>query len=304
MFGKIRDSIRKTKEGIFDGVVDLFKRGKLDDALYDELEELLIQSDMGIETTEFVLNSLKKKVKEESIKEHEKAKQVLQDILVDILNQFKAENSFLSKDKLTAILVVGVNGTGKTTSIAKLVNLWKNQGYVPIIGAADTFRAAAIDQIRIWGERLGVYVVSHQPGADPGAVVYDAFQAAQARKANILVIDTAGRLHTKFNLMEELKKISRILKKCSSDIKLEIFLVIDATTGQNAIVQAKQFLGTVGIDGLILTKLDGTAKGGVAFSIVRELGIPIKYVGTGEKVDDIAEFDPQEFVFGLLDNSD
>ena len=300
---KINESIRRTRDTFFDQVADLFEAGEIDESLYEQLEELLVQADVGVDTTDYILQQLRQRIKAERIRDPRQAKQVLARVLIEVLKSPKASPQLnLEPARLNAILIVGVNGTGKTTSIAKLAHYLKQQGYRPIIAAADTFRAAAIDQVKIWGERAGTHVVSHQPGSDPGAVVYDALQAGQARQANALIIDTAGRLHTKFNLMEELKKIKRVLSKWDPEAPHEVLLVLDATTGQNAIIQAREFMSAVGVDGIVLAKPDGTAKGGVAFAIARELGIPIKFVGTGEKIDDLAEFDPQAFVASLLEH--
>ena len=298
---KINQSIKRTRDTFFGQVADLFERRQLDEALYDELEELLIQADVGVDTTEYILRQLRERVRTERIRDTHQARLALEQILIDVLTSVKGRPEVdLRPGRLNTILIVGVNGTGKTTSIAKLAQYVRQRGYRPIIAAADTFRAAAIDQIRILGERSNTPVISHQPGSDPGAVVYDAIQAGLARQADVLIIDTAGRLHTKFNLMEELKKIARVLSKWDPEAPHEVLLVLDATTGQNAIIQAREFTSAIGVDGIILAKLDGTAKGGIAFAIARELGIPIKFVGTGEKIEDLAEFDPKAFVAALL----
>ncbi len=298
---KINQSIKRTRDTFFGQVADLFERRELDESLYDDLEELLIQADVGVDTTEYILGQLRERVKTERIRDTHQARLALERILIDVLKSARGSTELnLRHGRLNTILIVGVNGTGKTTSIAKLALFLRQRGHRPIIAAADTFRAAAIDQVRILGERSNTPVISHQPGSDPGAVVYDAIQAGQSRQADVLIIDTAGRLHTKFNLMEELKKIARVLSKWDQEAPHEVLLVLDATTGQNAIIQAKEFTSAIGVDGIILAKLDGTAKGGVAFAIARELGIPIKFIGTGEKLDDLAEFDPEAFVAGLL----
>lgn len=298
---KINQSIKRTRDTFFGQVADLFERRQLDESLYDELEELLIQADVGVDTTEYILRQLRERVRTERIRDTHQARLALEQILIDVLTGVKGQPEVnLRPGRLNTILIVGVNGTGKTTSIGKLAQYMRQRGYRPIIAAADTFRAAAIDQIRILGERSNTPVISHQPGSDPGAVVYDAIQAGLARQADVLIIDTAGRLHTKFNLMEELKKIARVLSKWDPEAPHEVLLVLDATTGQNAIIQAREFTSAIGVDGIILAKLDGTAKGGIAFAIARELGIPIKFVGTGEKIEDLAEFDPEAFVAALL----
>ena len=300
-FKKLDESVRRTRTSFFSKVTDLFDRRTVDESLWDELEELLIQADMGVETTEKLINRTKDRVKREHIHEAEGAKEALKKEMVELLKVAGADFQFhLKSGQMNVILVVGVNGTGKTTSIAKLSKYLQQQGHKVVLAAADTFRAAAIDQLKIWGERAGVTVVSHEPDSDPGAVVFDALQAGSARKADAVVVDTAGRLHTKYNLMEELKKIKRIFAKRDPTAPHHTLLVLDATTGQNALLQAKHFTEAVGVTGIVLAKLDGTARGGMAFAIADQLGIPIKFIGTGEKIDDLAEFDPEEFVNALV----
>lgn len=272
------------------------------DDLWDDLEETLITSDVGVVTTERLLDTLRERVQVENLTRGSQLRDALKEELTLMLGA-PEPLVFSDTSPITVLLVVGVNGVGKTTSIAKLANILKKQKHRVLLAAGDTFRAAATEQIKTWGERIGVPVVSHQHGADPGAVVFDAMEAAQARGTDVLIVDTAGRLHTKYNLMEELKKIVRVLQKYDSEAPHEVLLVIDATTGQNGFMQAKQFVQDAGVSGVILTKLDGTARGGIAFAIAAELGLPIKYVGTGERVNDFAEFDADEFVDALFDEA-
>lgn len=272
------------------------------DELWDELEETLITSDVGVQTTERLMETLRERVKAEDLKRGSELRDALKEEL-EILLGDPEPLVFSDTSPISVFLVVGVNGVGKTTSIAKVANQLKKQKRRVLLAAGDTFRAAATEQLRTWGERIGVQVVAHQHGADPAAVVYDAMEAAQARGTDVLIVDTAGRLHTKYNLMEELKKIVRVLQKYDPEAPHEVLLVIDATTGQNGFMQAKQFVQDAGVSGVILTKLDGTARGGIAFAIAAELGLPIKYVGTGERVNDIAPFNAQEFVDALFNES-
>jgi fused signal recognition particle receptor len=296
---KLTEGLTRTREAVFNQVADLFDHRQLDADLWYDLEELLLQADVGVATTDLILEDTKARVEAEHVRDTGRARDILIDEMTSVLGG-TAEGLRLERGRLNVILVVGVNGSGKTTSIAKLAYYLRRQGYSVVISAADTFRAAAIDQLRIWGERVGVPVIAHQPNADPGAVVFDSWQAATSRRADVLIVDTAGRLHTKFNLMEELRKIRRVLEKQDPTAPHEVLLVLDATTGQNALIQAREFLSTVGVTGLMLTKLDGTARGGSIFPIAHELKIPIKFVGTGEQMDDIAEFDPRSFVQALL----
>ncbi len=272
------------------------------DDLWDDLEETLITSDVGVVTTERLLDTLRERVQVGNLTRGSQLRDALKEELTLMLGA-PEPLVFSDTSPITVLLVVGVNGVGKTTSIAKLANILKKQKHRVLLAAGDTFRAAATEQIKTWGERIGVPVVSHQHGADPGAVVFDAMEAAQARGTDVLIVDTAGRLHTKYNLMEELKKIVRVLQKYDPEAPHEVLLVIDATTGQNGFMQAKQFVQDAGVSGVILTKLDGTARGGIAFAIAAELGLPIKYVGTGERVNDFAEFDADEFVDALFDEA-
>ncbi|MCL4458409.1 MAG: signal recognition particle-docking protein FtsY [Chloroflexi bacterium] len=295
---KIEDGVRRTRDSFFGRLSGLFNRAQIDESLWDEIEELLIQADVGVPATTALIERGRQRVKQERISDPLQVKEILRQEMVAIFGHRQLLS--LQPDRLNAILVVGVNGTGKTTSIAKLAYYLQNSGYKVIIAAADTFRAAAAEQIQIWGERLGVAVIAHQPGSDPGAVVYDAWQAAVARKLNVLIIDTAGRLHTKLNLMEELKKISRVLKRQDESAPHEVLLVLDATTGQNALAQARHFTAAASVTGIVLAKLDGTAKGGVSFAIAQELGLPIKFIGVGEKLSDLSEFEAETFVGALI----
>jgi len=272
----------------------------ISDDLWDELEETLITSDVGVQTTDKLLALLRERVAAEGLTRGSQLRAALKEELEILLGD--AEPLVMSETSpISVYLVVGVNGVGKTTSIAKLANQLKRQKHRVMLAAGDTFRAAATEQIRTWGERIGVPVISHQHGADPGAVVFDAMQAAQARGADVLIVDTAGRLHTKFNLMAELKKIMGVLQKYDPEAPHEVLLVMDATTGQNGFAQAKQFVQDSGVSGVILAKLDGTSKGGIVFAVASELGLPVKFIGTGEKVNDLAPFDPDQFVDALFE---
>ena len=276
----------------------LFDRTAIDEAVWTELEELLISADVGVNTTEKLIEKVRRRVAEEKINQGSLVRSALKTEMVNILKlAYQRAQSNLSIPRVT--LVVGVNGGGKTTSIAKLAYSLRNKGKRVILVAADTFRAAAIDQLKRLGEMAGVDVVAHQPGADPGAVVYDAMQAARSRGAHEVIIDTAGRLHTKFNLMEELKKIKRVAAKFDTNAPHEVILVLDATTGQNGLAQARHFTKAVGVTGIFLAKLDGTAKGGIVLAICDELKIPIQFIGVGERLEDIAPFDAETFVEAL-----
>ncbi len=330
----VDQAVERTRRTWFSRIGGMFRRG-LDDALWDELEETLIAADTGAQTTARILDGLKQRVKSEGIRDPEQALAALKEELAAILDieprgklwrggigeggvaaTFRSPGEGLrpggdgSPPQPAVILVVGVNGTGKTTSIGKLAHAYKAQGKKVVLAAGDTFRAAAIDQLKQWGQRAsasrgsasggGIDVVAHQQGADPGAVVFDSLVAAEKRNADVLIIDTAGRLHTKINLMEELRKVNRVIQRKLPDAPHEVLLVLDATTGQNALHQAKYFTEAVGVTGILLAKLDGTAKGGVIFAVCDQLGVPVRFVGTGEKPQDLAPFQPREFVEALF----
>jgi len=296
---KIGEGLARTRRGFFGRISGLFGAREINDELWEELEELLILADVGVTTTVELVERLRERVGRERVRDAQTVREMLKEELRAILME-GAPQAVDDEQLLTVVLVVGANGSGKTTSIAKLAHFYQQQGKRVILGAADTFRAAAIDQLKVWGQRVGADVISHQPGADPGAVVYDAIQAARARNADVLIVDTAGRLHTKYNLMQELKKVRAVAAKNVHRAPHETLLVLDATTGQNALSQARHFKEAVEVTGIILAKLDGTAKGGVVFAIARELGLPIRYVGTGEGLDDWAEFDADVFVDELF----
>ncbi len=299
---KIEQGLKKTRRGIFADITALFDRSAIDEELFEDLESLLIQADLGVETTVELVEALREDIRRERITDPQQAKLYLRDQMVKLLEHATRNRKLkiYQRGVPFVTLVVGVNGTGKTTTIAKLAHFHRQRNRNVILVAGDTFRAAAIDQLKIWGDRLGIPVISHQPGADPGAVVFDGMQAAYARDADILLVDTAGRLHTKYNLMEELSKIKKIMQRHVDAAPQEVLLVIDATTGQNGLVQAKKFAESVDITDIAIAKLDGTARGGIAFAISRQLGIPISYVGTGEKPEDFAEFDHEAFVDALF----
>ncbi|MDY5576983.1 MAG: signal recognition particle-docking protein FtsY [Lachnospiraceae bacterium] len=298
-FSKLVKGLTKTRDNIVSGIDSIFSGfSSIDDDFYEEIEETLIMGDIGIKTTQKIIESLKAKVKENKIKDPIECKKLL---IESIKAQMEiGENAYDFEDKKSVVLVIGVNGVGKTTSVGKLSGQMKAKGRKVIMAAADTFRAAAIEQLTEWSERAGVDIIAQKEGSDPAAVVYDAVQAAKARNADVLICDTAGRLHNKKNLMEELKKIDRIIEKEYSDAYRENLVVLDGTTGQNALVQAKQFMEVTNVTGIILTKLDGTAKGGIAIAIQSELGIPVKYIGVGEHIDDLQKFDADEFVNALF----
>ena len=292
---KTRDNIASSFDSIFSGF------SGIDEDFYEELEEILIMSDMGIDTTMNIIEDLKKKVKENKIKEPEECRQLLIDSIKDQMRLDDSAYDFI--DKKSVVLVIGVNGVGKTTSVGKLAASLKGQGKKVLLAAADTFRAGAIEQLKEWSNRAGVDIISQAEGADPAAVVYDAVAAAKAKNNdfNTVILDTAGRLHNKKNLMNELSKINRIIQKEYSEAYLETLIVLDGTTGQNAMAQAKQFKEVSDISGIVLTKLDGTAKGGIAIAIQAELGIPVKYIGIGEKIEDLQKFDADSFVNALFE---
>lgn len=296
-------AVERTRRGFFGRLGGLFERADFDDEIWDELEEILVGADAGLPTTGAILGAVRGRVKEEGVKQSSRVREILRDELVAILHEPRETPPAWARadaPPMLIVLVVGVNGAGKTTSIAKMAHAFKHDGATVVLGAADTFRAAATDQLKVWGERIGVRVIAHQPGADPGAVVFDTLAAAESTRADVVIVDTAGRLHTKANLMEELKKINRIIQRNHADGPHETLLVLDATMGQNGLMQAKTFADAVGVSGIVLAKLDGTAKGGIAFAIAHELGIPVRFIGTGEKMDDLVPFSPEDFVDSLL----
>jgi len=297
---KLEESLTKTRRGFFGQVMQLLGTNDITDETWEDLEALLIQADVGVETTIGLVERLRERADQEHIMQARRLREVLREELLLLLPSDVPRDD-LAPRLLTVILIVGVNGSGKTTTIAKLARYYRGKGKRVLLAAADTFRAAAIDQLKLWGGRVGVDVIAHAPGADPGAVVYDALQAAQSRGADILIVDTAGRLHTKYNLMQELKKIRSIMTKNVHRAPHETWLVLDATTGQNALLQARKFQEEVDVTGLIVAKLDSTAKGGAVFSIGKQLALPIRFVCTGEGIDDLAEFDPEAFVDGLFE---
>ena len=297
-FDKLKEKLIKTKNAIVGQIDDLFKNFiKIDEDLFDELEELLISADIGVNTTEEILDQLRDEVKDSRLKEPADVKSKLFEILKEMIGEHEPLN--LSTQP-SVVLVIGVNGVGKTTSIGKISAELKSQGKRVVVAAADTFRAAAAEQLSVWCTRAGVDIIKQGDGADPAAVVFDAINAAKSRKADVLIIDTAGRLHNKKNLMDELAKIDRVIAKELPDCAKETLLVLDATTGQNAVMQAKEFKEASKITGLVLTKLDGTAKGGIVISIKKELGIPVKYIGVGEQIDDMKPFSAEEFASALF----
>ena len=302
IFNKLKETLSKTKENISSKVEDVLKSfKKVDDELFDELEEVLITADLGVNTSVEIIDRLRDVAKEKRINESLELKTELAEILKSILSDNEDNHKVKMEGKPSVIMVICVNGVGKTTSIGKIANMYKNQGKSVIVAAADTFRAAAIDQLLVWGERANVPVISQQEGADPAAVIFDTVSAAKKRGADVILCDTAGRLHNKKNLMEELKKIYRVLERELPGSSKEVLLVLDATTGQNAVVQAKEFKEAADITGIVLTKLDGTAKGGIVFAIKNEYNIPVKLIGTGEKMEDISEFSPEDFVNAIID---
>lgn len=298
-FDKLKQGLSKTRNTINDAVTQVLKLAvTIDDDLYEELEEVLITSDIGIETSVEIIERLRKKVVSERINDTEEILPAMKSIIMDMLGDY--ETSIIPESTPEVRLVIGVNGVGKTTSIGKMAARIKNNNYKVLLAAADTFRAAAIDQLEVWSNRANVDMIKHQEGSDPAAVIYDAVQAAKARKVDVLICDTAGRLHNKKNLMDELGKINRVIDREYGEAKKETLLVLDATTGQNAVIQAKQFMEVCPIDGIILTKLDGTAKGGIVISIKHTLNIPVRYIGVGEGIDDLQEFNSRDFVEALF----
>lgn len=296
-FGKIKEKLKKTKEAIAYKLNKLFTGGVLTDDFYDELEMALISSDIGAETVENLMDNLRDVIDEKRIRDIAEVKDELKKLMIDILD----ENPVPEYEYPLVLLVAGVNGVGKTTAIGKLAKKFKKAGKSVTIVAADTFRAAAADQLTVWADRAGVRIVKHAEGADPGAVVYDAVMSAKSKNTDVLLIDTAGRLHNKKNLMDELKKINRIIEREYPDCMYLNYIVLDATTGQNAISQVDVFNEAIDIDGIILTKLDGTAKGGVVLAIAGQLGVPVVYVGVGEGIDDLEDFDSREFIDAIIE---
>jgi fused signal recognition particle receptor len=297
---KLKSSLTRTRQSFFGRIAGLLTGADITEETWEELEELLIQADVGVDTTVELVDALRERAERERLRRAGDLNRVLAEMLVCALQTNGHHYVQKGSHALSVVLVVGVNGSGKTTSIAKLARYHQQRGEKVLLAAGDTFRAAAIDQLQVWAERIGVELIAHQPGADPGAVLFDAITAAQSRQAHVVIADTAGRLHTKHNLMQELRKIHRVAVKQLPSAPHETILVLDATTGQNGLSQARAFHEAVDVSGLFLAKLDGTAKGGIAFAVTRELGLPILFVGTGERAEDIAEFDAQGFVDGLL----
>ena len=300
LFNNLKSGLTKTRNALTDKINEALNLAvTIDDDMYEELEEALIMSDIGMDTTIEIIDRLKAKIRKEKINDVEMVKPALKEVIAEMMLEGDSEEEEEDNEK-KVMLIIGVNGVGKTTSIGKIAARNKNNGKKVLLAAADTFRAAAIDQLDIWSQRANVDIVKHQEGSDPAAVVFDAVQAAKARDVDLLICDTAGRLHNKKNLMDELAKINRIIDRELGDRKKETLLVLDGTTGQNAVIQAKQFMEACPIDGIILTKLDGTAKGGVVISIKNTINIPVKYIGVGEGVEDLQKFNAKEFAEALL----
>lgn len=302
LFKKIKEGLKKTRDSVVSQIDSMLKSfTKIDEELFEELTELLVMGDVGIQTAEQITDELRVRVKKEGIKDPKEITLLLQEVVADML---RGDEELKITTKPSIILVIGVNGVGKTTTIGKLANNLKKQGKSVILAAADTFRAAAIEQLEIWADRSGCDIVKQNEGSDPAAVIYDAISAAKARNTDVIICDTAGRLHNKKHLMDELAKIGRVIDRELPDADKEYLLVLDATTGQNAVNQAEQFSKATGITGIVLTKLDGTAKGGVVLAIKNGLGIPVKYIGVGEQIDDLQEFVPEDFAKALFDFGD
>ena len=299
LFDKFKQGLKKTKDAVLNQVNNIFKAFvKVDNELLDELEDILIASDVGVETSSEIIERLRDEIKERRLSDGNDVKNLLCEIIADIIGEDAGLNL---ETKPAVILVIGVNGAGKTTSIGKIANILRREKKTVTVAAADTFRAAAIEQLEVWTERAGVDIIKHQEGSDPSAVVYDAIQSCKSKNTDVLIIDTAGRLHNKKNLMDELAKMSRVINREIPDASVETLLVLDATTGQNAVNQAREFKNSANITGIVLTKLDSSSKGGIVISVRRELGIPIKFIGVGEKIDDLENFDGKEFVRALFD---
>ncbi|MGV3489627.1 MAG: signal recognition particle-docking protein FtsY [Tuberibacillus sp.] len=299
---KFKDGLSKTRHSVASRVNNLIKRyRKVDEEFFEELEEILITADVGVATVMDLVEELKDQARTRNIKETSELQDVIVEVLSNMLSKGEEETSLrMNPDGMTVILMVGVNGVGKTTTIGKLANRFKQEGKSVLLAAGDTFRAGAIDQLEVWGQRAGVDVIKHQEGSDPAAVIYDAVQAAKSRKVDVLICDTAGRLQNKVNLMNELEKVKRVISREIPGAPHEVLLALDATTGQNALSQAKEFRKSTDVTGIVLTKLDGTAKGGIVFAIRHELGLPVKFVTLGEGIDDIQPFDADAFVYGLF----
>jgi len=303
-FAKLKEGLTKTRENFVEKIEQVFTgRKKIDEELYEELEEVLIRSDVGVTTSFELVERLRKEVKVRKVSEPSELTLILQELIAELLGE-EEETLVFAKQGPTIILVVGVNGVGKTTTIGKLANRFKKDGKRVIMAAGDTFRAAAIDQLEVWGERSGVEVIKQREGADPAAVAYDAVQAAKSRNIDVVIVDTAGRLHNKVNLMEELRKVKRVIEREIPGAPQEVLLVLDATTGQNALQQAKLFQEVAGVTGIVLTKLDGTAKGGVVLGIRGETQIPVKWIGIGEAMEDLRPFVPKDFAAALFGRTD
>jgi len=303
IFDRLRDGLKKTRDNMKDRIDSVLKSfTRIDEDLFEELEEVLILADVGVGASTEICSNLRSRVKAEGITEPLRIKEMLSEEIESMLGRHPDTDlrCISNPSGLDIILIVGVNGTGKTTSAGKIASYLKDNGRKVIIAAADTFRAAAIEQLEMWAERAGAGIIKHKHGADPGAVVFDAIRAALSREADVLIIDTAGRLHTKKNLMDELMKVHRVIEREAPDAGKETLIVLDATSGNNALVQARAFREATGIDGIILTKMDGTAKGGIIIPVTTELGVPVKFVGIGEKTDDLRHFDPAEFARALF----
>ena len=299
---KTEESLKRTKQGFLRRIVGVFNTPKIDEEFWENLEETLISADVGVKTSTRISETLRERVKSERLGNPDDIRAALREEMAAILSKAAGDREFLSSVNggPGVVLVVGVNGGGKTTSIGKMAHAYCSEGQSVVLAAADTFRAAAIEQLEVWGERSGAHVVAHQQGSDPGAVAFDALSSAKNRKADLVLVDTAGRLHTKYNLMQELQKIKRVVSRFDPSAPHEVVLVLDAVIGQNAVAQARQFIESAGVTAIFLAKLDGSAKGGVVLSICDELGIPIRFIGTGEGPDDMAPFDAEEFVSALL----